>query len=171
MPLSGKSVYKTSWKRKESFCICASNWLILCVMMNAATSTYCINIAVVKLSRMRKRIIIFDDDKDILAICSMILSGMDYDVITRESCTDILEQLDAHRPQAIVIDNKLPGLSGADGVRLVKGSVEYRHIPVIFFTGSNNAEALAQQAGADFVLPKPVDLSQLEEIVGQAMAQ
>ncbi|MBL7756171.1 MAG: response regulator [Chitinophagaceae bacterium] len=118
---------------------------------------------------MRKRIIIFDDDKDTLAICSLILGGLNLEVITQENCTNILRILDAHAPQAILIDNHLPGMKGAAGIRLVKESPRHKHIPVIFFTGTNNAQALADEVGADFVLPKPVDLARLEEVIGLAI--
>lgn len=120
-------------------------------------------------SRMRKRIIIFDDDKDTLAICSLILSGLDFEVITQESCIHILDILDVHAPQVILIDNHLPGMNGAAGIRLVKESARHRHIPIIFFTGTNNAQELADEAGADFVLPKPVDLARLEEVIALAI--
>ncbi|MFT3674892.1 MAG: response regulator [Chitinophagaceae bacterium] len=118
---------------------------------------------------MRKRIIIFDDDKDTLAICSLILGGLDFEVVTQENCIDILNILDEHVPQVILIDNHLPGMNGAAGIRLIKGSPRHMHIPVIFFTGTNNAQALADEAGADFVLPKPVDLARLEEVIGLAI--
>lgn len=118
---------------------------------------------------MQKRVMIFDDDKDTLTICSLILSGLDYEVITRENCVDILQLLDQHRPQVILIDNHLPGMNGAAGIKLVKESSRHSHIPVIFFTATNNAQMLAEAAGADFVLAKPVDLAQLEDIVSQAV--
>jgi len=118
---------------------------------------------------MQKRIVIFDDDKDTLAICSLILGGLDYKVIAREDCMDILDILDEHAPQVILIDNHLPGMNGATGIKLVKESPRHMHIPIIFFTGTNNAQALADEAGADFVLPKPVDLAQLEEVISQAV--
>jgi len=120
-------------------------------------------------SRMRKRIIIFDDDKDTRTICSLILEGLNFEVITQENCIDILRILDLHTPHVILIDNHLPGMKGAAGIRLVKESPRHKHIPVVFFTGTNNAQALADEAGADFVLPKPVDLARLEEVIELAI--
>lgn len=118
---------------------------------------------------MRKRIIIFDDDKDTRTICSLILEGLNFEVITQENCIDILRILDLHIPHVILIDNHLPGMKGAAGIRLVKESPRHKHIPVVFFTGTNNAQALADEAGADFVLPKPVDLARLEEVIELAI--
>ncbi|HEY2722197.1 MAG TPA: response regulator [Chitinophagaceae bacterium] len=57
---------------------------------------------------MQKKILIFDDDQDILNICSIILTAKGYEVATRTSCNDLLNVILEFRPGVIVMDNKIP---------------------------------------------------------------
>ena len=117
---------------------------------------------------MAKKIIIYDDDTDLLEVCSLILTAKNFDVITKEKCNEILSDIQEHHPDVILMDNWIQDIGGVKAIRLVKDSDSYRNIPVIFFSGSNNVKELAVEAGADFFLQKPFDISELENIVATA---
>ena len=114
---------------------------------------------------MAKKIIIYDDDTDLLEVCSLILSAKNFTVVTKEKCTEILSDIQEHNPDVILVDNRIPDIGGVKATRLVKDSDRSRHIPVIFFSAINNVNELAVEAGADYFLQKPFDISELENIV------
>ena len=118
---------------------------------------------------MNKRVIIYDDDTDLLEVCTLILSSRNFEVITKDKCTEILNDLQQHQPGVILMDNWIPDVGGIRATQIVKGSKEFSHIPVIFFSANNNVNELADEAGADFCLHKPFDIADLESIVSNAI--
>jgi len=121
-----------------------------------------------KIAAMSKKIIIYDDDTDLLEVCSLILEAKNFDVVTKEKCTEILNDIKEHQPDVILMDNWIPDIGGVKATRLVKDSDKFRHIPIIFFSANNNVNELAIEAGADYFLQKPFDISELETIVVNA---
>ena len=117
---------------------------------------------------MAKKVIIFDDDTDLLEIGSLILTARNFEVILRDRCTDIINDIVKHQPDVILMDNWIPDIGGVKAVRLLKSYPELMHIPVIFFSANNNVSELATEAGADFSLQKPFDIKELEDLVSQA---
>lgn len=118
---------------------------------------------------MEKKVMIYDDDTDLLEVCSLILTAKNFEVIIKEKCTDILNDLQVHKPDVILMDNWIPDIGGVKATRLVKNSEKLRHIPVIFFSANNNVTELAAEAGADYALQKPFDITELEEMVANAI--
>lgn len=119
---------------------------------------------------MRKKVLIFDDDQDLLDICSLILRQKNFDISTRENCADILRHVAAFEPGVIIMDCRIPDIGGIKAVQLLKQDDRFRHIPVILFSGNNNIADQAKEAGAEFYLNKPFDIGELEMIVTNAVA-
>ncbi len=117
---------------------------------------------------MRKKVIIYDDDTDLLEVCSLILQSRDFEVITREKCNTILADLEQHQPDVVLMDNWIPDIGGIKATRMVKESDRFQHIPVIFFSANNDVNEMASDAGAEYALQKPFDISELENIVAKA---
>lgn len=117
---------------------------------------------------MSKRVMIFDDDLDILSICSYILEEQGWEVFTSTHCNNIIENVEKVRPQVILMDNWIPEIGGIVATQTLKKHPEFKHIPVIYFSANNDIESLAKQAGADTYLEKPFDLAELEEIINNA---
>ncbi len=117
---------------------------------------------------MRKKVLIYDDDTDLLEVCSLILQSRNFDVITKDKCTTILNDLEQHQPDVILMDNWIPDIGGVKATRMIKDSGEFKHIPVIFFSANNDVGEMASNAGAEYSLQKPFDISELERIVVKA---
>ena len=118
---------------------------------------------------MNNRVIIYDDDADLLEVCSLILASRNFEVITKDKCTELLADLEQHQPGVILMDNWIPDVGGVKATQIIKESKEFKHIPVIFFSANNNVSELAREAGADFCLHKPFDIADLENIVANAI--
>jgi two-component system cell cycle response regulator DivK len=119
---------------------------------------------------MNKRVLILDDDLDILQICAIVLTKRGFDVTTLNNSDQILEQVRKFQPDVILMDNWIPGPGGIEATRQLKGS-ELQDIPVIFFSANSNVTQLAREAQADYFLQKPFDIAELEAIVQMAITQ
>jgi len=119
---------------------------------------------------MNKRVLILDDDLDILQICTIVLRKKGFDVQTLNSSNQVVNQVMAYRPDVILMDNWIPGPGGIEATRLLKGAPETQDIPVIFFSANSNVTQLAREAHADYFLQKPFDITELEATVQMALA-
>jgi len=124
-----------------------------------------------QLTSMPNKIIIYDDDVDILEVCSTILRMRGFDVLCKNNCREVINDIQSYDPDVILMDNWLPDIGGVKSVQLIKNIPELRHIPVIFFSANSHVEQLAKEAGADYMLQKPFELTELEQIITKAVAE
>ncbi|MEO8795860.1 MAG: response regulator [Daejeonella sp.] len=117
---------------------------------------------------MPKRVLICDDDSDILSICKYILEESGLEVHTRTTCNDILQVIDEVAPDVILMDNWIPDTGGIVATRAIKKHPEFKNIPVIYFSANTDIKMLAKDAGADSYLAKPFDINQLTDAVSTA---
>ena len=120
---------------------------------------------------MNKRVLILDDDLDILQICTIVLKKQGFEVQTMNNSNQVVSQVRDFHPDVILMDNWIPGPGGIEATRLLKRSPETQEIPVIFFSANSNVTQLAREARADYFLQKPFDITELEAIVLMAIRQ
>jgi DNA-binding NtrC family response regulator len=120
---------------------------------------------------MKNTIIIFDDDTEILQICSIILESKGFRVVTEASCDNVAEKILSAGADVIMMDNSIPKDGGITATKIIKETAGTRHLPVIFFSANSNVASLSQQAGAEYYLAKPFDIKELETMVDQALNQ
>jgi len=110
-----------------------------------------------------KRILIVDDEPDILAFLQVILEEEGYAVVTSDK-GEYLEQLhNGGLPHLILVDVLLSGKDGREIVKYLKSQQETKSIPIIMFSAHPSAEETARQAGAEDFLAKPFDIDVLLE--------
>ncbi len=114
-----------------------------------------------------KKILVFDDDQDILDILTYLLTEKGWDVRSQPNCNDVINTLSEYNPDLIIMDNWIPDSGGVIATRTIKAHDEFKHIPVIYFSANNDLERLAAEAGADTWLPKPFDLEDLEKLLSK----
>jgi len=120
---------------------------------------------------MEKRILICDDDADILSICTYILEEQGWQVHTRTHCNNILDVIGDIKPQVILMDNWIPETGGIKATQEIKAVDEFKNIPVVYFSANNDIKSLAEQAGADTFLAKPFDIDELERVINSVSVQ
>jgi CheY-like chemotaxis protein len=114
-----------------------------------------------------KKILIVDDERDILECLTMILEEEGYSVVPTVD-GEYLEKLQIDDlPDLILLDVLLSGKDGRELVKYLKTQKETRSIPVIVISAHPTAEASALEAGADLFLAKPFDLSYLLNNIGE----
>ncbi|WP_449435793.1 response regulator [Pedobacter steynii] len=117
-----------------------------------------------------KRVFVFDDNAEILELCTIILEDAGYDIRTSSTSNDIIGQVQAYVPDIIFMDNWLPDVGGIDATRALKAHETLKSIPVIYFSANNDVKTLAAEAGADGYLSKPFDIQELEDVIRKHLA-
>jgi CheY-like chemotaxis protein len=107
------------------------------------------------------KILVVDDEPDILEFLQELLELEGYSVITTKK-SDSLETLsNGELPDLILLDVFLSGKDGREIVKHLKNQQETRHIPVIMFSAHPSAEETALAAGADAFVAKPFEIDEL----------
>src|SRR5947209_4051519 len=114
---------------------------------------------------MVKRILILDDDIDILAICTYILEESGWEVHSRTVCNNIIDIVKETAPSVILMDNWIPDTGGIIATQTLKAHRDYKHIPVIYFSANHDIKNLSIEAGADSYLEKPFEIDAFEKII------
>ena len=117
-----------------------------------------------------KKIVIFDDDEDILSICSYILEEQGWEVHTFSDCNNIVEKVSGILPDVIMMDNWIPDSGGIIATQTLKKTEGLKEIPVIYFSANSDIQILANHAGAQSYLAKPFDLEDLEQVINRVIA-
>jgi CheY-like chemotaxis protein len=118
---------------------------------------------------MKPTILIFDDDAEILQICTIIMQSRGYTVVTQNNCDDVSQKVLDSGADVILMDNSIPVSGGIEATKTIKQTENIKHIPVIFFSANSNVESMSLQAGAEYFLPKPFDIHELETLVTRAI--
>ena len=114
---------------------------------------------------MNKKVFIFDDNLEILELCTEILQDIGCEVKTSPTTNRVEQQVADYMPDLIFMDNWLPDMSGIEATKQLKANDRLKNIPVIYFSANSNISELANQAGADDFLAKPFDIDKFEETV------
>ena len=116
-----------------------------------------------------KKIVIFDDDEDILSICAYILEEQGWEVHTFTDCNNIAEKVSTVMPSVILMDNWIPDTGGIVATQTLKNTEGLKNIPVVYFSANSDIQLLADHAGAETYLAKPFDLDELERTINDVL--
>ena len=119
------------------------------------------------MAETKKKILVVDDELDMLMVIKLRLEASGYEVIT---ATDGLDGLNAARrvkPDLIVLDIMLPKMNGYKVARFLKFDEEYKNIPIVMLTALSGEEdrSTGIETGADAYLTKPFETQQLLDAV------
>lgn len=119
----------------------------------------------------RRKILIVDDEPDLVATCVRLLRRAGYEPLVALNGREAMEFVDAEHPDLVLTDLRLPEADGLAVLRHARRGV--RKIPVILFTAfaSEASRSQALQEGAAAYLPKPFSLTELRAAVEQALAE
>ena len=106
---------------------------------------------------MSKKILVVDDEADIVRLLKYNLEKEGYDVITAQDGKAAIEKARTH-PDLIVLDVMMPQLDGWEVIRELKKKKETADIPVLFLTAKESEidEVLGLELGADDYIIKPI---------------
>jgi DNA-binding response OmpR family regulator len=119
----------------------------------------------------KKKILIVDDERDIVKAVMIRLQGAGYEVVTAFDGAQGVFMAHKEKPDLIILDIRMPAGNGFSVAQRLKRSMHTFTIPVIFLTGSpeKNAEKKAMALGARFYIKKPYDPEELLDAVKRAL--
>jgi CheY-like chemotaxis protein len=111
----------------------------------------------------KKKILVVDDEPDMLKIIGTRLRSSGYTVITAVNEEECMKRAAADAPDLILLDVLLPGMGGFGVCKLLKEDPKTREIPVIMVTAllGGTATKKALESGAEYLITKPFDPSDL----------
>ncbi len=120
---------------------------------------------------MHAKILIVDDDPDIVLMLEDRLQASGYDTITASEGKQALEQITHESPQLVLLDLTLPKLSGLDVLKRLSQMKPSEPLPVIVMTAHGSIEAAvdAMKEGAYDFLTKPLDNEHLLIVIRKAL--
>lgn len=106
---------------------------------------------------MKKRVLVVDDEKDILDLLKYNLEKEGFEVQTASNGADALEKA-AAKPDLVILDLMMPVLDGFETCKRLKASPKTASIPVVFLTAKSGEvdEILGLELGADDYIQKPI---------------
>ena len=117
-----------------------------------------------------RRILVVDDDPDVVEYVCTFLEDHDYETCSADSCDAALEVLDRDSVDLLVLDVMMPGRSGLDLLATLRKDARFAELPVLVLTGhdrvvqhgaSSYLGPDSETRGPDGVLAKPLQRDEL----------
>ena len=123
------------------------------------------------MSTTPRKILIVEDDLDIIFTLATIFEDEGYQVATADNGAHLTpDRLASDPPSLIVLDMLLSGSDGREITRRLKAHAATSHIPILMLSAHPMARQEAHAAGADAFLAKPFELDALLEKIAALLA-
>jgi len=114
---------------------------------------------------MKKKVVLVQDNKDILDIMDQVLDEEGFDV-TASLSTDPIDKIDEIDPDVVIIDDNIKGKKrGSNVVKELKTDPETEGIPAVLTSTSDKLPQIAEECKADDFIQKPFDLDHMINVV------
>jgi len=116
-----------------------------------------------------RKILVVDDDESLRRITQLQLQEAGYAVITASDGAEALRRIAEDRPALVITDLKMPGMSGLELLKTLRG--DYPELPVVMITahGTVQTAVAAMKEGAFDYITKPIDYEELVLVVDRAL--
>ncbi len=120
---------------------------------------------------MAYKILIVDDEVDVLKILIARLNAADYVTVTADKGDDVIPMVEKESPDLIILDVMLPPPNGYQVCRSLKDDPKYSHIPIILLTvkSTESDRFWGEEAGADAYITKPYNADELLEEIKKTL--
>jgi two-component system alkaline phosphatase synthesis response regulator PhoP len=122
---------------------------------------------------MSKRIVLADDDPDMVTFMTVPLTKRGYDIAAGANGKDAIDLVRRHQPDLIILDVCMPLLDGLDACKQLKNDKELKHIPVMLITATASLlpapdVLYALQVEGYLIKPFPVRVlvEKIEQLIG-----
>ena len=113
----------------------------------------------------KKRILLVDDDPDVLETVKFFLNTSDFRVFIARNGREALKQISAEKPDLVLLDIIMPVMDGLEVCKRLKNDPTTKPIPIIMLTAGGRREDVVDSlsAGANGYIVKPFNLPDLVE--------
>ena len=122
----------------------------------------------------RKKILVVDDESEVLQYIDSILRRSGYEVMTTTSGREAVDLAKQHQPDLLILDVLIPDMMGGEVQNMLLQDSSTAHIPIIFITGLNTKEEeriISEGTGTCRVLAKPVSAEKLLGAVSHVFSE
>jgi DNA-binding response OmpR family regulator len=117
-------------------------------------------------SMKAKKVLVVDDDNDILDVIRIILEDEGYEVSTLDNGREVVNEVSNNTPDLILLDVMLCGIDGRDICMKLKTDPRFSRLPIIMISASHNLEGFLEKEGsADGFISKPFEIDYLVAVV------
>jgi DNA-binding response OmpR family regulator len=122
---------------------------------------------------MKKKILVVDDEDDILQFLELVLREKGYEVVTAAGGQEALTRAQIEKPDLVLLDIMMPQMDGWEVLKLLRVDDETAQIPVAMLSARTEAKDRVQglQEGAVDYICKPFALQELLDKIGTIFAQ
>lgn len=108
-------------------------------------------------------ILVVDDDASVVSLMADLLEVDGFTVVGAPDGYAALRELDRMRPDLVILDVMMPGLSGLDVLRAIRSSAETKHTPVLIVSAKRDEVSIwdGLRNGCDVYVTKPFDPAEL----------
>ena len=119
-----------------------------------------------------KKILIVDDEKDIVETLSFMLKAKGFECIPAYDGEEGLKLAKSENPDLVILDIMMPKINGYKICRLLKFDNKYKNIPIIMVTARSQDEdkIIGEETGADEYITKPFEFSSVLEKINKYLA-
>jgi DNA-binding response OmpR family regulator len=123
--------------------------------------------------RQKPTVVIADDDLEILTMVRTLLRRRDVNLIEASDGEEAMRLIRENEPDLVVLDVMMPGMSGWEVCKGIREDAALSSTGVIMLTGIGERlnEMTSPLYGADAYLDKPFDMGDLDEKVGEVLAE
>lgn len=123
--------------------------------------------------RVPKRVLVVEDDIQVLRLLRVNLEMEDYEVVVAEDGEEALDAVEGWTPDLIVSDVMMPGMDGVELVRRLRDCEKTKDTPIIILSAKAQQDDIEAgiRAGADRYLTKPFDPSELLTVVSEFLGR
>jgi DNA-binding response OmpR family regulator len=124
-----------------------------------------------KTKTARPKILLVDDEPDLVSTVECRLKWADFDVVTAPNGKEGLDKATTEKPNLILLDTNMPVMNGHEMLEQLKKNPQLKDIPVIMLTSIFDAQDIAKASSygiADYVT-KPFDFTELVEKISNAL--
>lgn len=108
-------------------------------------------------------ILVVDDDAPILILMRNLLREFGFDAVTAASGVQALDAARERKPDLILVDKNMPGMSGAELIGAFRGEDGFDAVPILILSGEPVSRTELAQLRADGAVMKPFDVTALVE--------
>lgn len=119
---------------------------------------------------MSKKILIAEDDADLLFLLCKALNDAGYEVQCLNEASPIVNNLEEW-PSLFILDKEMKFIDGIAICKYLKLNKEARNIPIVMISGGYQFENKALKAGADCFISKPFNTAQLLKVIDTLIAR
>ncbi len=104
------------------------------------------------------KVLVVDDEPDVVEILSYNLRKENYTVFQAFNGKQCLESAGINKPDLIIMDIRMPEMSGIETCRAIRKDDKLKHIPILFLTADSDeyTSMNAMDAGGDHFITKPI---------------